>query len=136
MMLYDFVLVGKPFEVLASWFWAPPAGLLSEAAVVGFRCDGRLEHSTTRKREDAVVLAVYWTGAGGPGLFNHLEGDLELAPLREGRSHLSLSASCDPPGEDWAMRRDRLRVKRETEARVRAFLDLVAQSLAHHEPAP
>jgi hypothetical protein len=98
MMLYDFRPVAKPFEVLASRFWAPPAGVLSEAAVVAFHGDGRLEHASAREREDAVVLAVYWAGAAGLGLFDHLEGDHQLAALREGRSHLTRMARLGSEG--------------------------------------
>jgi hypothetical protein len=140
MLVYDFMPVGTPFEGAARWIRAVSAETLSAAAAVAFECpepNGRVEHGKVRSRHDALVLDFHWAASpSAPAPFDRFEGELQFAPLTDGRSHLSLSASYEPfrganmPGE-------RSRLQREAEARVREFLVIIAASVPMvEEPSP
>ena len=140
MLIYDFMPVGTPFEGAARWMLAMPAQTLAAAAAVAFECPephGRLEHGTVRGRRDALVLDFHWAARPMvPARFERFEGELQVAPLPGGRSHLSLSGSYEPFGGP-SMSAERSQLQREAEARVRQFLAIVAASLPTVEkPSP
>ena len=140
MLIYDFMPVGTPFEGAARWILEVPAQTLAAAAAVAFECPephGRLEHGTVRGRRDALVLDFHWAARPTtPVPFEHLEGELQVAPLFDGGSHLSLSGSFEPFGGRTTSV-DRSKLQREAEARVRQFLAIVAASVPTVEkPSP
>jgi hypothetical protein len=130
MLVYDFVPVESPFQEAAAWLLGAGAEALADAAAATFSAPdgGRLDLGDLRERDDAVVVPFAWSGRVAPGVGVRVEGDLQLAPLGDGRSHLSLSASYDPPVGTVAAA-DMLRVQRGAEARVREYLGRVACAL-------
>ncbi|MEX1008597.1 MAG: hypothetical protein WD271_12230 [Acidimicrobiia bacterium] len=136
MLIYDFMPVGTPFEGAARWMLAAPTETLAAAAAVAFECPephGRLEHGTVRSRRDALVLDFYWAARPTvPVPFDHVEGELQFAPLSAGRSHLSLSASYEPFGRP-SMSVERSQLQREAEVRVRQFLAIIAAAVPNVE---
>ncbi|MBM3675368.1 MAG: hypothetical protein FJW96_15055 [Actinobacteria bacterium] len=132
MFVYDFTPVAQPFAAAREVLAADPGGVVAEAiraATAGDRGNPvvRVDVGPPREREEAVVVTLAW---GEPlqsvGL---LEGDLELAPLGPGLSHLSLSANYRPARRELARRLDEQRDRRSTEALVREFLVSLARRL-------
>jgi len=124
--IYDFFPLDEPFERSLERLLDPSSPVLADAAAATFGEDapGTLHAGVPRRRSDAVVVPVTWSAERAGPPFDHLEGDLQLAQLSEGHSHLSLSATCSR-GADG----DRPRTQRLAEARVRRFLHLVAAAL-------
>src|SRR5438105_378567 len=48
-------------------------------------------------RGAAMVVPIFWVATGAALLFPSLEGDLEVAPLPDGNTQLSLQATYEPP---------------------------------------
>jgi hypothetical protein len=131
MFLYDFCPVPAPFEQSAARLLDLAPAVLADAAAAAFGRDrpggaGVLRTGEPRRRDAALVVPIVWMAeAGGAGLFDQLDGDLQLAALEGGQSHLSLSATCARSAGD-----DDGRVRRQADEQVRRFLGLVASRLA------
>jgi len=121
--IYDFHPVEQPFEPAAARLLDEASNGLEDAARAAFAPGdgGVLRRGEPRHRSDAIVLPVIWSAPGIAAPFDRLDGDLQLAPLEDLRTHLSLSASCA-----WFDDADRPRRQRLAESRVREFLSLVA----------
>jgi hypothetical protein len=131
MLIYDFLPLEWPFERAADWLFGSPIDWLAAAAAAACDCsspDGRLEHGSARDRGDAIVLDFQWAALTVASPFQRFEGELQFAPLLAG-SHLSLSGSYEPRAGAAGLRIERTQIQRETEARVRRFLDVVAGSM-------
>lgn len=129
MLVYDFMPAGVPFERGAQWMQTEAPAALASAAEVAFDYSasvGHLELGSIRDRWDALVLDVQLPMTAS---FAYFHGELQLAPLREGRSHLSLSAGYEPPSRSELTAVERRTAQRETEVKVREFLALVAMQL-------
>jgi hypothetical protein len=131
--IYDFFPVEQPFDRSVQRLLDPSTNCLADAARAAFAPDegGVLRRGEPRLRSDALVVPVIWAAPGIAAPFDRLDGDLQLAPLEEHRSHLSLSASCA-----WFEDADRPRLQRVAESRVRTFLALVAGRLEAGEDGP
>lgn len=124
--LYDFFPVDEPFErteprlreLAEEWLSAVARDAFADGGI------GELHRGDARSRHDTLVVPVAWTGQVPGARVGRLDGDLQLAPLGEGRSHLSLSATCGSGIEE-----DRRQLQRSAEARVREFLATVVRSL-------
>jgi hypothetical protein len=131
-LVYDFMPAGFPFELGVQWMETEAAAVLSAAADSAFQhppSAGSLVLGSVRDRWDSLVLDVELSGNPISGPFSYFRGELQLAPLREGRSHLSLSAGYEPRNPSTLTTLDRRIAQRETEVRVREFLALVATQL-------
>lgn len=131
-LVYDFMPAGIPFERGAQWLQNEAPFVLAPAAEVAFNySDGTafLELGSVRDRWDSVVLDIQLSGNPMTAPFAYFQGELQLAPLREGRSHLSLSAGYAPRNTSTLTTFERRSVQREIEVRVREFLGLVAMQL-------
>src|SRR5262245_8621840 len=120
------------FERGAQWMQNEAPVVLAAAAEVAFDYSdgtGFLELGSVRDRWDSLVLDVQLSGNPLTALFAYFQGELQLAPLREGRSHLSLSAGYAPRSTSTLTTFERRSVQREIEVRVREFLALVAMQL-------
>jgi hypothetical protein len=129
-LVYDFMPARIPFERGAKWMeTAAPAALAAaaEGAFDNLEGGGRLELGEVRSRWDSLVLDVQLVG--NEKAFGYLQGELQLAPLREAHSHLSLSAGYEPSRRSQLSAVERRIAQRETEVRVREFLSLVASEL-------
>jgi hypothetical protein len=83
-----------------------------------------------RSHGDVTVLAFSWQAAGTGSLFPALDADLELSPLGEGRSQLTLRGRYEPPGGILGRHIDQFLLYRLADATVRAFLSRLAKRLA------
>lgn len=77
----------------------------------------------------ALYVPISWHATGPSGLFPVLEGDLELAPLGEGRTQLAISARYTPPLDGLGMVVDRALLHRVAESTIKDFLDQVGERL-------
>jgi len=73
-----------------------------------------------RIRADSLVVSLHWDIDPPGGVLPVLDGDLEVAPLGERRSQVSLSAYCPPFGRTDPAR------QRGAEVAMRAFLERLA----------
>jgi len=138
-LVYDFMSAGIPFDRGAQWMHTEARAALAAAATAAFGCAEEHEGlavGLVRDRSDALVLDVWLRGDVTTPTFNFLRGEVQLAPLRDGRSHLSLSASYEPLCASEHSALDRRSVQRETEVRVREFLARVAMQLERSDSDP
>ena len=77
-----------------------------------------------------IVFPLQWAASGASGLFPSLDADLEVAPLRPGRTQLAMSARYDPPFGAMGRAIDRAVLSRVAEATLKDFLDRVAGMIA------
>jgi hypothetical protein len=131
MFLYDFTIVEAPVDLVAARLRADATEVLCAAATrAGGEAPGAPEIGELRPRSDGWALPVHWERSGWPGPFARLDGELEVAPILGGRTHLSVSASWDTTGSRTTTRGESLRARHETETVVRAFLLAAADLLA------
>jgi hypothetical protein len=83
---------------------------------------------------DAVVVPITWQADGLTAAFPMLRADLEVAPIGEFESQLTLMGRYDPPLGAVGRGLDRLVLHRLVQASVRRFLEGVAAAL-EAEPA-
>jgi hypothetical protein len=83
----------------------------------------------SRSHGDVTPLAFSWQATGTGSLFPALDADLELSPLGEGRTELTLRGRYQPPGGALGRRIDELLLHRLADATVRAFLSSLAARL-------
>ena len=80
-------------------------------------------------RDEVTVIPLTWKATSAPGLFPVLSADLEVAPLDEELTQLTLRGRYEPPLGAVGRRLDRLLMHRIAEASVRAFLGRLVSSL-------
>ena len=133
--LYDFCPVAGPIRHCGPRLLDVYGPVLADAAAAAFGDGhGALRTGEPRRRDDAVIIPIAWTVEAGPRpdtLFEQLDGDLQLAPLDAGVSHLSLSATCHRASDG-----DDALARRLAEERVRLFLRLVAERLERLDQRP
>ena len=104
-------------------------------AEVGFGEHIRIKRTVTLELGEAVrsgaktVLRLRWTATGVSGLFPSLDADLEVAPIRPGRTQLAMSARYVPPFGAIGRAIDRAVLSRVAEATLKDFLDGVAETI-------
>jgi hypothetical protein len=123
MLVYDFVVIDMPFDRTCADFASlrrdVVAGVLGASLGVTTHA---LRRTAERRRDDTVVIGFSWRAPSETDrAIVRLEGELQCAPLDDGRTHLSVSGSYEtsaPPARAPA----RAREHREVEVQVRAFL--------------
>lgn len=149
MLIHDFVQVPRPFAEVsaailgdgASLFGAPAAAAYDEGERLSLRLSPWRKHPGLGKRvevdvgrayerNDRLVVPIHWWASGATALFPRLEADLDVAPLGEEATQLTLMGRYDPPLAGLGRQADRLLLHRVAEACVRSFLTKVAASLA------
>ena len=104
-------------------------------AEVGFGDIVRIKRTVVVELGDSVrsgstiVFPLRWVASGGVGLFPSLDADLEVAPLRPGRTQLAMSARYIPPFGALGRVIDRAVLSRVAEATLKDFLDRVAETM-------
>ena len=84
-----------------------------------------------------TVFPLRWAASGpGGGLFPSLDADLEVAPLRPGRTQLAMSARYVPPVGAVGRVIDRAAFSRVAEATVKDFLDRVGEAILSTRAVP
>jgi hypothetical protein len=83
-----------------------------------------------RRHGDVTLFAFSWQATGSGSLFPGLDADLELSPVGETRTELTLMGRYQPPGGALGRRVDELLLHRLADATVRAFLSSLAAKLA------
>lgn len=140
MFVRDFIEVPRPFEEVAPWLvrdasWldpivhdalkranAPDQGVASDGSATrdGPPTAVHCVRGPVHVRTDSLVVSVRWDTNPPGGVLPVLDGDLEVAPLGQSRSQVSLSAQCQPSGRtDPAL-------QRVAEIAVRTFLEQLA----------
>jgi hypothetical protein len=84
-----------------------------------------------------TTVPMVWTATGTPGLFPRLEGDLVIASMGSGLTHLALRGSYRPPLGPVGRVLDRALLHRVAEASVKRFVDRLAAAVTDRvmEPA-
>jgi len=106
-------------------------------AEVGFPVDGdhslrtsvEIELGTPRRFLSGTLVPLRWRAAGARRLFPELDADLEIAPLGQDRTQLSISARYRPPMGAVGRVLDRALLHRVAEATIKDFLDRVGEVL-------
>lgn len=83
-----------------------------------------------------TVFPLGWAASGRGGLFPSLDADLEVAPLRPGRTQLAMSARYVPPFGAVGRVIDRAAFSRVAEATVKDFLDRVGEAILSTRAVP
>jgi hypothetical protein len=89
-----------------------------------------VQFGPVRSHGDVTLLAFSWQATGSGSLFPTLDADLELSPVGENRTELTLMGRYQPPGGALGRRVDELLLHRLADATVRAFLSSLAARLA------
>lgn len=151
MFVYDFTYIDQPVAVVRSRLTSDPISWLS-ALATGARADeerllmrvgplgaGPLLSRTVRvtcgdllDRRDRVTMPITWQADHLTGAFPVLEADLEVAPLGDHRTQVTLMGRYEPPLGPFGKGLDRLLLHRVAQASVRAFLTRLGDSLAEH----
>ena len=76
-----------------------------------------------------TILPVRWTAGAPDALFPALEADLEIAPMGEELTQLSMNARFQPPRGSPGATRDRALLHRVAETTLRDFLERIATAL-------
>jgi hypothetical protein len=106
--------------------------LLSE---VGFGEAVRIKRSVAVELGRSVrigskfVAPLRWAASAGADLFPSLDADLEVAPIRPGRTQLAMNARYVPPFGTVGRVIDRAVLSRVAEATLKDFLDRVADAI-------
>jgi hypothetical protein len=95
----------------------------------------RVRLGTATELGRTTMLPMSWEATGARGLFPVMEGDLELAPLGDGRAQLAMSARYRPPLGAAGRLADRAVLHRVAEATVKDFVDRVADRLVEASSA-
>ena len=82
------------------------------------------------------VFPLRWAASGGADLFPSLDADLEVAPIRPGRTQLAMSARYVPPFGTVGRVIDRAVLSRVAEATLKDFLDRVADAIMGSRAVP
>jgi hypothetical protein len=131
-LVYDFMPAEISFERGAAWMQTAAPAALAAAAEAAFdysEAEGHLQFGVVRDRWDSLVLDVELSGNPMGARFGYFQGEFQLAPLYDARSHLSLSIAYELWGQSELSAGERRTAQRETEVRVREFLGLVAMQL-------
>jgi hypothetical protein len=88
-----------------------------------------LELGESVRSGSKTVFPLRWAASGAAGLFPSLDADLEVAPLRPGRTQLAMSARYVPPFGTVGRVVDRAVLSRVAEATLKDFLDRVADTI-------
>jgi len=131
-LVYDFMPARIAFQHGAEWMQTEAPAALTAAAELAFdytQADGRLEFGAVRDRSDSLVLDVELSGNPIAARFGYFQGELQLAPLYDACSHLSVSVAYQPWAQSELTAGERRTAQRETEVRVREFLALIAIAL-------
>jgi len=88
-----------------------------------------LELGESVRSGSKTVFPLRWAPSGAAGLFPSLDADLEVAPLRPGRTQLAMSARYVPPFRAVGRVIDRAVLSRVAEATLKDFLDRVADTI-------
>ncbi|TME00546.1 MAG: hypothetical protein E6I76_00200 [Chloroflexi bacterium] len=148
MLIQDFVYIDAPVGVVGRRLAAGAEGWLTPLAARASRQDGTLEvrigpagdvpmlSRTTKvavgspvERGDTIVIPMVWQADGMSAAFPVLWADLEVAPLADGETQLTLLGRYDPPLGALGRQLDRLLLHRIAQASVRCFLEGVAAAL-------
>lgn len=153
MFVHDFVYVDLPASVVrlgilsegGRWLSPLAAGAAEDGRAVLVRIGplphhpllsktARVEAAAPDQRGDVTVVPLTWTATGSPGAFPVLHADLEVAPIGEGRTQLSLRGRYEPPLGALGRRLDTLLFHRVAEACVRSFLQRMRDALSEQPP--
>ena len=77
---------------------------------------------STYARGDGFILPITWWAPGAIYLFPRLDGDLEVMPVGDAATQLTLMGTYDAPAVGPGPRIDTLLLHRLTEGTVRSFL--------------
>jgi hypothetical protein len=98
---------------------------------VGLRLDKRvaIELGEPFRLASKSVLPMAWRATGPHSVFPSLEADIEVAPLGESRTQLSVSARYRPPLGPIGRVIDRTLLHRVAEATIKDFVDRAGEAL-------
>lgn len=94
----------------------------------------RAQLGACRPRGEGFVLWLRWEETEHPALFPVLDGDLEVAPVGDGQTRITLSASYVPPLGLVGRGLDRALLHRLAQSTVRSFLTRVRAALEPTAP--
>jgi hypothetical protein len=105
-------------------------------AEVGFGPPGRrlekrvqIELGRPFRLASKSVLPMAWRATGPQAVFPSLEADIEVAPIGQSRTQLSVSARYRPPLGPFGRAIDRTLLHRVAEATIKDFLDRAGEAL-------
>ncbi len=98
-----------------------------------------VEVGEARRLGSATHLPLSWKATGAPALFPTLDAHIEVAPLGEWQTQLSLSGTYRPPLGAFGRAADRALLHRVAESTVKDFVDRTAAAIEErveevHEP--
>ena len=152
MLIQDFVQIRCPFAQVRDDLLRDPHEILDEHISAGYH-DGEallvtlgpsLKHPRLGKkvwvdfgkpysRGDGLVLPVAWWARGPSYLFPCLDGDLEVTPLGDFTTQITLMGRYEPPLGAPGTGLDRVLLHRVAEASVRSFLSRLSDRLQQHD---
>ena len=148
MFVHDFVLVDVSADAVLRRLDDPDRSWLVDHAEAGAAdgdavflriglpgAGGRIRKKTeviieqSYVRSDATVYQICWRATGVPWLFPELRADLEVAPVGEASTQVTLFGRYEPPLGVAGRLADAAALHRVAEACVRGFLTSLAERL-------
>jgi hypothetical protein len=150
MLIQDFVHISRPFAEIHDQIARDPHAILEALAVGAYREGEQLamrigpsgSHSRLSKkvcldigspyeRGDGVAFPICWWASGASWLFPCLDGDLEISPVEDGTTRITLSGRYEPPLASVGRGIDHMVLHRVAESSVRLFLTSIARALSN-----
>jgi len=146
-LIQDFIQVRKPFTAVRAAFLADPRALLADHASaayhegeVSLRLSPLAKHKRFGKRVvidvgqpyergGRLVLPIHWWAPSATRLYPSLEADLEVTPVGNGTTQITLMGRYDPPLAAIGRGADRMLLHHIAEAGIRSFLVKIAGAL-------
>jgi len=135
MFVYDFLRLEVPFPTARERLLdvVPRLGSRPELAAL-LAGPAAYTWGPARERDAGLLVPVGWSTTRPRPLA--LEGDLELAPIADDGSHLSLAATCRAGTEPLGRWVDRAVLRRDAETAARSFLQALAGSFLPPDHPP
>ncbi|HEX4778380.1 MAG TPA: hypothetical protein VFW74_16530 [Acidimicrobiia bacterium] len=129
MFAHDFIQVDREFG-------AARAALLHDSYAVLERCTretlgaaASIDVGDARDRDDIVVVPVRLACSDVSCPFRVLDGDVQVAPLDDDATHVSIAVTFEPRVDDLPLRSTVIADHRRTEKLLRSFLAALAAEL-------
>jgi hypothetical protein len=148
LLLHDYAYVDLPIDAVRRRLTSDPSSWLTSLAIsagadeealrlrVGPAGDAPLLSRTVRvtcgapiQRGEVLILPLTWNSERMSSAFPVLEADLEVAPLGDDRTQVTLMGRYEPPLGAFGRGLDRLLFHRIAQATVRSFLGRLSRSL-------
>lgn len=129
MFAHDFIHVDRQFAAARAALIDDSCAVLERCAHEALGVAARIEVGDARDRDDIVVVPVRLACSDTSCPFRVLDGDVQVAPLDDHTTHVSIGVTFEPRSDDLPLRSAVIADHRRTEKLLRSFLAALAAAL-------